>query len=412
MPSALFVHNGWPGRFAPLAEALLKRGWTCALVNGPVGTDIKGVQTVRWNLSEPPKGQHQLTRKAEADVLQGYGAASAVEKLVASGFKPDIIIGHPGWGEMLFLKEVLPQTPQIQIGEFYYHSRGADVGFDREFEADGDALLPRAKIHARNLGLALSQMDAARIVCPTPFQASLLPAQLQGRVSIIHEGIDTQRARRVDDATFTLPTGAVLTRKQPVVTFINRYFEPMRGFHVFMRALPEFLSRAPTAQVLVIGSDEAGGYGAKPPNRETWKQVVMRELEGSLDLSRVHFVGPVPYPSLVKAFSISAVHVYLTYPFVLSWSLLDAMACESLIVASDTAPVRDVIQNGVNGLLVDFFDREALCQRLLDACANPSAFAQLRKAARETVVTHYARDKEMGRWLALVDETLAGASTA
>lgn len=406
MPSALFVHNGWPGRFAPIAEMLLQRGWECVLLNGPTGTDIKGARTTRWRLADPLTNKNPLTRKAEADILQGVGAATAAKNLAGSGFAPDLIIGHPGWGEMLFLREVFPAVPQIQIGEFYYHSRGADVGFDKEFET-ADDLREQARVHARNLALSLSYLDAARIVCPTPFQASLLPAQLRDRVAIIHEGIDTKRARRIEGAKLPLANGVELTADQPVVTFINRYFEPMRGFHVFMRALPDFLARAPTAHVVMVGSDESLGYGQKAPGGQTWKQFMMRELEGRLDPSRVHFIGPVPYDMLLKVFSISSAHVYLTYPFVLSWSLLDAMACECLVVASDTAPVRDVVTDGVNGRLVDFFDPAALSDQLVEACANPGAYSAMRRAARATVVERCERATELLKWQALIDATLA-----
>jgi len=407
MPSALFVHNGWPGRFAPVADALMARGWECALINGPVGTDLKGAKTAKWSLTEPLNSQNPLTRKTEGDIAQGYAAATAAAQLHEGGFRPDVIIGHPGWGEMLFLKEVLPQVPQIQVGEFFYHSTGADVGFDTEFETPS-TLASRSRIRARNLGLSQSYLDAARIVCPTPFQASLLPPQFQPRVSVIHEGIDVANAHYIEGVQLQLPNGAMIKRGDPVVTFVNRYFEPMRGFHVFMRALPEFLARSPDAQVVMIGVEDLRGYGSRPPNGETWKQVLLRELDGRLDLSRIHFVGAVPYPQLIKAFSISAAHVYFTYPFVLSWSLLDAMASEALIVASNTAPVRDVVRHGENGLLVDFFDREGLAACLTEACANPGAYTAIRKAARATVVDQYDREKETRKWLALIDEVVAG----
>ena len=410
MPSALFVHNGSSGRFAPVATALMARGWDCALLNPPVGTEIKGARHFRWRLAPDPRfGQIPLTLRPESDVMHGVSAATTVAEMVAGGFRPDVIIGHPGWGEMLFLKEVLPDTPQIQVGEFYYRTRGADTDFDAEFTTNA-SLNSRARVHAKNMGLSLSYTDAARIVCPTPFQASLLPAHLQDRVAIIHEGIDVERARRVEAAQFTLSNGAVLSKATPTITFINRVFEPLRGFHVFMRTLPDFLARMPEAQVLIIGSESSQCYGPAPPAGMSWKQVMLQELQGKLDLDRVHFAGRLTYEQLTQALSISAAHVYLTYPFVLSWSLLDAMACECLVIGSNTAPVRDVVTDGVNGLLVDFFDRAGLCERMAQACSDPSSYANIRSAARDTVVQHFDQNVETAKWMALIDDTITRAA--
>lgn len=405
MPTVLFVHNGTPGRFASLARALTQRGWRGALINGPAGLDLPGLGTVRWDVSRgTTKGIFDLATRAEADLIRGRAAAEGALKLRETGFVPDLIIGHPGWGEMALMREVFPEAKQIQIGEFYYRSRGADVGFDMEFETD--TFDDRARVHAKNAVMAMSYLDADRIVVPTPFQASLFPALFRPRIAIIHEGIDTAKTRPQLQATFPLPDGRMLDRSRPVVTFINRYFEPIRGFHIFMRALPRLQQQVPGADVLLIGSDETKGYGARPPSGN-WKQVLLQELGDRLDMKRVHFTGPLPYERLLAALSISAAHVYLTYPFVLSWSLLDAMACECLVVGSDTAPVRDVIRPGVNGLLVDFFDHNALAETLAQACLEGQRLDPLRKAARETVVQDYDRATVCEpAWLALIDEVM------
>jgi glycosyltransferase involved in cell wall biosynthesis len=406
MTSVLFVHNGSPGRFVFIARALSQRGWRCALVNGPTGSDLPGAATVRWQLRRgSTAGIFPPATRAEADLMRGRAAAEAACKLKAQGFDPRLIIGHPGWGEMAFLREVFPQARQIQLGEFYYRSHGADVGFDAEFGAvDFDEQL---RVHAKNAVLAMSYAEADRIVVPTPFQASLLPAVFQPRVSVIHEGIDTAVARPQPQAEVRLKGGLVLDRKAPVITFANRFFEPLRGFHILMRALPHVLGAIPDLHVLMIGSESAQGYGMSPPAGKTWKQIMLQELADKLDLSRIHFTGQVSYPKFLTALSISAAHVYLTYPFVLSWSLLDAMACECLVVASDTAPVRDVINPGANGLLVGFFDREGLAKTLIDVCQAPERYMPLRRAARETVVAGFDRASVCEpAWLHLIDDVL------
>jgi glycosyltransferase involved in cell wall biosynthesis len=313
---------------------------------------------------------------------------------------------------MLFLAEVFPGVPQIQVGEFYYRSREADEGVDPEFNPQLD-LDQRIQLHAKNAGFALSYAAASRIVVPTPFQASVIPRVFHPLIRIIHEGIDTDAMRPNPKARITIGrTGQVLTRSTPVVTFINRHFEPVRGFHVFMRALPRLLAALPDVHVLLIGTDSRNGYGPQPARTKlTWKQVMLEELQGRLDLSRVHFPGPLSYGQLSSVLSVSRAHVYLTHPFVLSWSLLDAMACECLVVGSDTAPVRDVIRPGENGLLVPFYDHDALADALIEACRAPQRYEPLRRAARATVVGEFDRRTVCEpAWLALVDEVLGPSS--
>jgi len=303
------------------------------------------------------------------------------------------------------MNEVFPGVPQIQIAEYYYRSQGGDVGFDPEFgEAQFD---DRARVHALNAALALSYADAYQIVAPTPFQASLLPRPFQDRCQIIHEGVDTELARPQGNAEIKLSPGTTLSRGMPIVTFVNRVFEPMRGFHIFMRALPRVLDALPSAHVVIVGADGKNGYGAPAPNGATWRQAMLTELGNTIDTTRVHFTGPIRYEQLLKVFSVSTAHVYLTYPFVLSWSLLDAMACECLVIGSDTAPVRDLLKSNVNGILVDFFDHIGLANVIIGACSNPDRFTQLRRAARQLIVNDYdRRSKCEPAWLSLIDDVL------
>lgn len=406
MPAGLFVQNGPRNRFGFIAHALVQRGWSCALINGEGGSELPGCRTVRWKPDrQPTAGIFPPAERAELDLMRGRFAADGALKLKADGFVPNLIIGHPGWGEMLFMREVFPKARQIQIGEFYYRTSGADVGFDPEFEQyDFDF---QVKVHAKNATLAMSLAEADRIVAPTQFQAGLLPEVFRPRISVIHEGIDTAVARPKLNPQLRTQSGYILDRTRPVVTFVNRRFEPLRGFHIFMRALPRLLADIPDVHVLLVGMDAPGGYGKNAPPGTSWKQVMLNELKGRLDLPQIHFTGPISYELLLTAFGLSAAHTYLTYPFVLSWSLLDAMACECLIVGSDTAPVREVIEPGVNGLLVDFFAHDALAATLTAACREPERFAALRKTARETVVSRFDRATVCEpAWLALIDEVL------
>jgi glycosyltransferase involved in cell wall biosynthesis len=257
-------------------------------------------------------------------------------------------------------------------------------------------------VHAKNATMAMAFGEADRIVAPTPFQAGLLPVAFRSRTAIIHEGVDTDLVRPAPNARLTV-AGRVLDRSKPIITFINRRFEPLRGYHVFMRALPRVLAQVPDAEILLIGSEQPGGYGLPPPKGATWKQLFLDEVKDSLDPSRVHFTGPLPHGEMLAALSLSTAHVYYTYPFVLSWSLLEAMASECLVIASDTAPVRDAIRSGENGLLLDFFDHDALAEALVEACRSPERFAPLRKAARETVIADFNRARCSAAWVDLLE---------
>lgn len=407
MANALFIHNGSPGRFDFIARALVERGWNCKLINGPAGRDIEGVETWRW--AQPPgivEGARSPLKRIESDLVFGRAAAHTAKALLDSGFNPDVIIGHPGWGEMLFLRSVFPDARQIQLAEYFYHGVGADVGFDPEFSKPS-SIDTTVSTEFKNLGMASSYVHADCLVAPTPFQASLFPVALRKQVRVVHEGIDTRVAQR-RLASLSFASGVTIDGDAPLVTFINRHFEPMRGVHIFMRALPALLEAVPEARVIMIGADAREGYGPPPSNGTTWLPHFKAELGGRIDYSRVHTPGQVEYQRLLDVVSLSSAHVYFTYPFVLSWSLLDAMACEALIVASNTAPVRDVIRHGENGLMVDFFDVEGLSRTLIEACREPHRFQPLRKAARETVVTHYDRATiNLPAWLALIDEMAA-----
>lgn len=278
-----------------------------------------------------------------------------------------------------------------------FHARGADVGFDPEFPARLD---DRARARSRNAALLLS-LDLCDIaVAPTQWQRQLHPRAYHDQIAVIHEGVDTQLMCPDAAATFTLEDGTVLHAGDPVVTYVARHLEPYRGFHSFMRALPALLARHPQCQVVLAGGNGVS-YGSMPHDAADWKTRMLRDV--AIDPARVHFTGTLPYQAYRRLLQVSAVHVYLTYPFVLSWSVLEAMACGCVVVGSDTAPVREVIRDGDNGVLVDFFDAAALADRLAAILACPEQFAPLRLRARATVVANYCADAGTARYRALID---------
>ncbi|MHB8354143.1 MAG: glycosyltransferase [Burkholderiales bacterium] len=349
---------------------------------------LPGVRNIVYQPARPvTRDIHHYLRDTEAGVLNAQAVARAAWDLKAAGFHPDVMVGHNGWGEIWYLKEVFPTTPLLGYFEFFYRLHGADVDFE-----PGATLIPDhgPRLRTKNLGnlLGLDQVDAGQ--CPTLWQKSGYPVRYHPLLHVIHEGIDTGTVAPSPTARVTLPStnALTLTSADEVITYVARNLEPYRGFPSFLRSLPAILARRPEAQVVFVGGEEVR-FGPPLPNGQTYRQQLLEELDGSLDLSRVHFVGKVPYATFLSILQISTVHVYLTYPFVLSWSLLEAMAAGCLVVASRTAPVTEVMTDGENGLLVDFFSPPEIAERVGTALSNREAMKPLRAAARQTIVERY-----------------------
>ena len=381
----LFVHQNFPGQFKHLAPALAHAGHDVrALAIDGVG--LTQIPMVRYVIGRGSSREiHPLAADFETKLIRADACAAAAVKMKNSGYRPDVIFANPGWGESLFLKDVWPHAKLLALLEFFYATRGLDVNFDPEFAIHDVGNDARVRVKNANLLLTLECMDWG--VTPTQFQHSTMPRAYAHRISVVFDGIDTQSARPHAAATLTLP-GKTLRAGDEVLTFVNRNLEPYRGYHRFMRALPRILRARPNATVLIVGGDEVS-YGAKVPEGTTWKQMFWDEVKHELDTSRVHFLGRIPYAAYVNVLQVSMCHVYLTYPFVLGWSCIEAMSAGCLLVGSATAPVEEVIAHGQNGLLVDFFDGDALAATVIDALASPSKVAHLRAAARATAVQRY-----------------------
>ncbi|WP_395689789.1 glycosyltransferase [Caenimonas koreensis] len=405
----LFVHQNFPGQFKHVAAALAARGHEVhALgVNKPA-EPVPGVRHALYREpAVPPMDVTTPMAAAMAElyskVARGEAAARAMLAVQKSGFEPDVVVIHPGWGEAMFAKDIFPHARLITHAEYFYGGKDGDIAFDPEFSKPSIGGMQRVRIKNTHLLHALNACDAA--LTPTQYQKAQHPGWALDKIRVIHEGIDTRRFKPDANASVQLKSaGLTLRPGDEIITFAVRQLEPYRGYHIFMRALPLLQKLRPNARVIIVGGD-GNSYGAAPPAGKTWKDIFLSEVAAQLDMSRIHFVGRVPHAVLTQLMQVSAVHVYLTYPFVLSWSMLEAMSIGCLIVASDTAPVREVIEHGRNGLLTDFFDVEKLAHATADALARREELAPLRAAARETIVKGYdLQDYCLPATLALMEE--------
>ena len=380
-----FIHQNMPGQFRNLIAALAaSERHRIICVGQRYDASQPGVGRVRYPAPAlNAVGLHPFLVRMDQAVRNGEAVAAICARLAREVFRPDAIIGHPGWGETLYLKQVLPDVPVLLYGEFFYRTRGADVDFD---PATPQSVPEALRTHTMNAPLLLAMDAADWIMTPTEWQRSLHPDWSHGRMSVIFDGVDAKTIRPDPMARFVLPDGRALTPSDEVVTFAARGLEPYRGYPTFMRALPKLLRRRGSAHVVVAGADSVV-YGRPHPQGGTWQSALLEEID--VDPARVHFVGTLPSNAFLRLLQVSSAHVYLTVPFVLSWSMLEAMAAGCLVLGSATPPVKEVIADGLNGLLVDFFDSEALADRLADALARRESFAAVRAAARETVINRY-----------------------
>lgn len=386
----LFVHQNMPGQYRELIQWLAASGehelvFLTQRRNAP---QFPGVKTCLYSPHHRPAQEaYGLSKVWEEATGAGFGAAMAARKLERDeGFKPDIVIGHSGWGELLFMKEIWPDVPVIGFFEYFYRNHGGPVGFDPEETVSAHSPF---LLHARNAVpfANLHCVDLGHV--PTQWQKNTFPESFHSKFYTCHDGIRTDLLRPNPDVGLGLGRlGRPLSRDDEVFTYMARNLERTRGFHIFMRALPKILAQRPSARVLVLGGNETS-YGRESKHQGGLRGEMEAEIGADLDWDRVHFLGQVPYEKFCEIIQLSRCHIYLTMPFVLSWSLLEAMSMQATVVASDVAPVREAVTHGETGLLVDFFDPQALADQVADVLANPGAYAHLGPAARAQVVKQY-----------------------
>lgn len=401
----LFVHQNFPGQYLHIVRHLAqKENNEIVFISQPSKSKIPGVRSVFYQVVNPVAGLVPPLGEIDLAIKRGEEVYKTTKTLKALGFEPDIIIGHQGWGEMLNLQDIYPDVPVLTYCEFYYHSKGLDVDFDPEFPAD--EMLP-ARVRIKNTINLVSATNPGWGQTPTLFQHSTYPDWAQKKITILREGVDLEKCAP-DSSVYKENLefkDFIIKPKDKLVTYVARGLEPYRGFHIFMRALPKLLKERPDVKVVLVGRDQVS-YGAALDGGVSWRDFMMRELHSQLDMSRVHFPGMIPYDLFSKLLKRSDAHIYFTYPFVLSWSLREAMATGCAIIASDTEPVQEFIADRVTGLLTPFLDHNALTDRILEVLEDKNLSKSLRKAARSEAERSLSMSEYLSNYESLIDDLL------
>jgi len=398
----LFIHQNFPGQFRHIAHYLAQSDsfevaslgdhkWVKS--KQPLHPKIRPFSYLFQRPALPNRQERHYLGEYEEKLLRGQQVAHQLEQILKSGFRPDCIVYHGGWGEGMFLKHVCPDARLINYCEFFYQTAGADIGFDPEYPGGAES---RFFVHVRNNVLLAALTEADLVITPTLWQKSLIPKEFQAKVCLVHEGINTTGIRPGSSATVLLNSQRYSTGEQ-IVTFATRRLEPYRGFHRFMRALPDLQARLPNARFVIAGH-ETHSYGPAPSHAKTYKEQFYKELKNKVAWERVNFVGALPFSNYLALLQVSAAHVYFTYPFILSWSMLESMAAGCLVIGSRTPPVEEVIKDDENGLLVGFFDQKELVDAVTDVVMKPEAYSRQKQKARETIVENYDLHNTLAAW--------------
>ncbi len=389
-----------PGQFQHMAEHLVKNPENqVVFITKPNKNEIPGARKVEYQpLRQKPPGTHKYIQGLQNGICHGQPVAKAANDLRREGFHPDIVVTHPGWGEAIYLKDVFADIPLLNYFEFYYKAFGADTYFDPAEKPEWDNIFCIRTKNSINL-LALESADWG--LSPTYWQWRQQPECFRDKISVIHEGVNARIVKPDPKVALRLPGGPEIKAGDEVVTYVARDLEPYRGFPSFMRAVEILCQVRPNCQFLIVGGNKVS-YGKKLADGETYRDLMLKEV--TIDKDRVHFLGRLPYEQYLRVLQVSAAHVYLTKPFVLSWSMIEALASGCMLIGSQTPPVTEVIEDGWNGLLADFFAPDEIAERVIEALGNPARTKLIRQRARETVLERYDLAKCLPRQIQLLQQ--------
>ncbi len=404
MKRYLFLHPVFPGQFHHLMEYLAQdtNNQVVHLSHRAALKELKGVKRLSYQLSAAPVAAHPFTQKFTDTVHHGQVVLEKAIELKNNGFIPDVIYGYAGWGPTLFMKDIFPDATFVGYFEWFLNAFGSEYNFDTNSPLEFNRQL-YLRVYNSSMLLDLYSCDGG--ISPTFWQRQQFPPALQKKIAVVHDGVDCDFYHPVPNATMKLDRVKLdLTRVSEIVTYVTRGMEPFRGFPQVMRAIALLQQRRPHLHAVIVGTEDI--FYSKPlAEGKSYKTALLEELRGQLDLQRLHFTGWLQLDEYRQLLQASSVHFYLTYPYVLSWSLMEAMACGCLVIASRGNPVAEVIKDGENGLLVDFFAHEQLAQRAIEALdASPSWREHIKENARQTILDRYALFRTLPQQAALLDE--------
>ena len=403
----IFIHPNFPAQFRSLAEFLgknPKNEVVFVTANPRPEWQIPGVKKALFEETPVPEAiENPAIQKVFTLYDRGEHAARTLMTLRKDGFMPDMIVGHSGWGATLFAKDVYPEVPFLGYFEWYYDARSPNATFGRKKPPN---MGTRMELRERSLSILSDLAACDHGLCPTQWQKAQFPKEFHKKLSVVHDGINTSFFKPDPEKKLVLDDLDLSDAKE-IVTYTARGFEPYRGFPQFIESIPPLLGKRPQAHVVIVGQDRVC-YGPKLPDGQTYKTLMTQKVD--LPPDRVHFVNPLPYGKYLEVLQASDVHVYLTVPFVLSWSLLEALSCGCLVVASDTLPVREIIRDGVNGILTDFFNPPKLAEKVAACLDYPSFMDKIKGNARKTVLTRYALDKTVPAQVNIMRQMLDAAA--
>ena len=341
----LLVHQNFPGQFRDLGPALCDRGHELKAIGSSQRVTDPRIEVLRYECKLGERsGVHPHSLEVDEWICRSEKVANLAMGLKNKGWAPDVMLVHPGWGESLLLRQVFPSTPLVIWPELWL--RPEHLGIDPADVNVGQMQYLRIKDWLIDGAMA----DASLAVLPTRYQANTFPQRWQNKIAVVHEGVPEAMLQLPRLQKLTIKDGCTLGPEVQVVTFISRNLEPMRGFPTFMRALPNLLANHPTVQVVIVGGDEVS-YSGAPGDGRSWRDHLLEELGDQIDHERVHLFGRMPHDQLQKLYRRSDLHVYLSKAFVLSWSLLELMACGTPVLAEANSMMEELIKPGVNGAL-------------------------------------------------------------
>ncbi len=395
----LFIHPNMPGQYKHLARIFAedKNNEVVFITKPKPEISIPNVKKVEYKVSREPQFEtHRYLLNFERGIFQGQEVWRVCNKLKQQGFTPEVICAHPGWGDALFVKDIYPDAPLLNFQEYFYAQPGGDLNF---LPGDTPHLddVPRIRIkNAVNL-YSINYCDWG--ITPTYWQWHQYPKEFHSKMSVLHDGVDTDQISPIQWRNFKGPKLPELKYGDEIITYISRNFEPYRGFETFMEAAKIILDKRPNARIIAVGADDIS-YGKGREDGRPWRHHFIDKIKP--DMSRLHFIGYLPHDEMLTILRISAAHIYLTVPFVLSWSVLEAMSAGCALVSSDTMPIREVVENGKNGLLVDFFSAGEVAEKVFQILDHPDRMQAMRDAARQTIVDRYDLKKLLPLHMGLI----------